>query len=80
MIVTSNVEGYKDKSIFLPAAGARGGSDLYDAGSVGYYWSSSLCTDFPTCTWEVHFYSDSVCSSRLKRCGGESVRPVIEGT
>ena len=30
-------------SIFLPAAGYRGGSALYYAGSGGDYWSSSLC-------------------------------------
>ena len=31
-------------SIFLPAAGSRGSSGLYDAGSWGHYWSSPLYT------------------------------------
>lgn len=46
---TSNsVKGYKFTSktnggfIFLPAAGHRWDSELYDAGDYGYYWSSTL--------------------------------------
>ena len=35
-----NVEGPNGNSIFLPAAGGREGSLLYNAGSFGYYWSS----------------------------------------
>ena len=41
LIVTSKVEGYKDKSIFLPAAGYNNGCAI---GYYGYYWSSSLYT------------------------------------
>ena len=33
-------------SIFLPAAGDRGGSVLYGAGRAGYYWSGSLSTAY----------------------------------
>ena len=39
--VTSNKEGYTDKSIFLPAGGDGGA-----VGFNGYYWSSSLVEDF----------------------------------
>lgn len=35
------VSGPNGNSIFLPAAGARAGSTLYDAGMCCYYWSSS---------------------------------------
>lgn len=45
-IVTSNVIGYTDKSIFLPAAGAWYDTS-YAVGTYGYYWSSSLKTDQP---------------------------------
>ena len=43
----NGVNGYKltgnnGNSIFLPEAGYRVNSSLYDAGSDGYYWSSSL--------------------------------------
>ena len=34
--------GPNGNSIFLPAAGGRSGSELYGAGTNGYYWSSSL--------------------------------------
>ncbi len=34
--------GSNGGSIFLPAAGCRYGTDLYDAGSEGLYWSSTL--------------------------------------
>ena len=48
----AGVKGYEVKSkkngnsIFLPAAGLRRGSDLNDAGSKGYYCSSSLYTEY----------------------------------
>lgn len=38
-LVTSKVNG---NSIFFPAAGFGNGASLYDRGSNGYYWSSSL--------------------------------------
>ena len=37
----SRVIGPNGSCIFLPAAGARGGSSLYDDGDHGYYWSST---------------------------------------
>lgn len=73
--VTSKTNG---NSIFLPAAGYRDGSSLTDAGSGGYYWSSSLCMDYPDGAWYVNFNSSSV--HRYKnfrsRYYGRSVRPV----
>lgn len=50
--------GSNGNSIFLPAAGNRSGSDLGSAGSDGYYWSSSLYTDYPGCAWYLNFGSD----------------------
>ena len=66
-------------SIFLPAAGYRRDTKLYDAGSYGYYWSSSLNTDKPSIAWYVNFNSGTV---RRRDYGyrsyGQSVRPVSE--
>lgn len=45
--VTSNKDGYTDRSIFLPAAGYRNGERMYDVGYDGYYWTSSIYTDNP---------------------------------
>lgn len=41
-LVTSDVDGYRDRSIFLPIAGFRNDSDLLNVGIQGYYWSSTL--------------------------------------
>ena len=73
--VTSKKNG---NSIFLPAAGYRRGSSLYDAGSYGNYWSSSLDTDYPNLAWYVSFTSGSVSRSGSNRYYGFSVRPVCQ--
>ena len=65
-------------SIFLPAAGYRGGTSLYYAGSDGYYWSLSLNTDYPDDAWGVYFFSDDVFRYNFYRYSGQSVRPVTE--
>lgn len=44
------------KSLFLPAAGCRHGSGLINAGS-GYYWSSTLYSDYPLNALYFDFYS-----------------------
>ena len=70
------VVGPNGNSIFLPAAGERWGSGLYNVGDDGYYWSS-LYADYPGCAWGVDFYSGSVDGwSYLCRYYGLSVRPV----
>jgi uncharacterized protein (TIGR02145 family) len=72
--VTSKTNG---NSIFLPAAGYLNGSSLEDAGSHGFYWSSSLYTDYPpNCAWYVGFNSDHVYGGYTYRHGGRPVRPV----
>ena len=73
------MEGYIDKSIFLPAAGCRYDSSLYEAGSGGYYRSSSLNTDDPDAAWYVYFDSGYVYrGSYLSRYFGYTVRPVCQ--
>ena len=63
-------------SLFLPAAGYRDNSSLYDAGSLGYYWLSSLYTDYPSGAWSFYFNSGYYYMSNYGRDGGQSVRPV----
>jgi hypothetical protein len=65
-------------SIFLPAAGYQGDARLYDAGSYGAYWSSTLSTDDPYGAYKVGFFPDYVGRYDYYRCYGNSVRPVTE--
>ena len=79
-IVTSNVSGYTDKSIFLPAAGYRSGTSLINAGSYGRYWSSSSSTIYRDGACSVGFSSGDVYRNNggYYRYYGQSVRPVSE--
>lgn len=78
MIVTSKKSGYTNKSIFLPAAGFRSSDRLLNAGSFGFFWLSSLYTDFPNNAWLVYFDSDYVYRFSYNRFIGQSVRPVSD--
>ena len=69
-LVTSKTNS---NSIFLPAAGFRGDTNLYDTGSDGYYWSSSGSAS--SALW-VTFGSDNVYTSSHNSCLGSSVRAV----
>lgn len=69
--------GPNGNSIFLPAAGYRYDSEIYDAGYYGYYWSSSLGTDLANYAWLLYFHS-SGCYMRNNyyHFNGRSVRAV----
>ena len=62
-------------AVFLPAAGYRSGTSVYDVGSLGFYWSASYYDSYYACN--VYFFDtylhtdvDSI------RCYGRSVRLV----
>ena len=79
----SGVSGRKfsenTNSIFLPAAGFGDGTDLYNAGVRGYYWSSSLDTDYPLNAFYLDFYDGGILADDYDcRYGGYSVRPLSE--
>lgn len=78
--VQSNKSGYTDRWIFLPAAGYRYDTNLYNVGSYGYYWSSSLDTSIPALACSLNFHSDHRYSGDLgdRRNDGLSVRPVCQ--
>lgn len=46
------------KHIFIPAAGYCNGGSVYDVGSSGRVWSSSLLTSVPMFAWYLYFGSD----------------------
>ncbi len=72
------VTGPNGSSIFLPAAGIRCGSSLYDAGSYGYYWSSTPYESDSFSAYLLYFDSSYLSSYDDGRDYGLSVRPVLE--
>ncbi|MBO7322165.1 MAG: TIR domain-containing protein [Bacteroidales bacterium] len=72
------VTGPNGNSIFLPAAGYRYGSSLYDAGENGNYWSSSPNESNVYYAYYLGFGSSYHNVSWSSRYYGQSVRPVSE--
>ena len=83
-ITTNGVSGrlvtgtgaYANRSIFLPAAGYGYDSDLYFAGSYGYYWSSTPENSYRA--WCLNFSSSNFSRDDSGRFYGQPVRPVRE--
>ena len=79
----NGVNGYKvtsksnGNSIFLPAAGYRGDSYSYGAGSDGSFWGSSLDTGSSNSAFGLYFSSDNIAWNYYYRYYGRSVRPVL---
>ena len=73
MKITSKSNGH---SIFVPAAGYRGDTNLNNAGSSGYYWSRSLSTSYNYDAYSLYFSSRSIYTGNDLRYCGRSVRPV----
>ena len=76
--VQSKMPGYTDNWIFLPAAGWRSYDNLFNVGSYGRYWSSSLYTDVPFRAYSERFRSGSFGRYENERGDGLSIRPVSE--
>ncbi|MBP3228781.1 MAG: hypothetical protein J6M53_08400 [Bacteroidaceae bacterium] len=79
----TGVSGYKftsnsdaTKSIFLPAAGCRGGASSFGRGAEGDYWSRSLHSGYPGSAYYLDFSSGSVYVDYYGRYCGFAVRPV----
>ena len=79
----NGVNGYRVASktnsnyIFLPAAGIRSNSSLYDAERYGYYWSSTPWINTNDAYYLAFYSTGNYVSSRY-RYYGYSVRPVLE--
>ncbi|GEM_PF-3664728 len=70
--------GPNGNSIFLPAAGGRGDSDLSNVGSSGRYWSSSLYSYVTDGAWGLYFNSGNYFMSHDYRYFGFTVRAVCQ--
>ena len=76
---TGKTTGYTGKAIFLPAAGYRMGTSLYDQPPYAYgdYWASSyLPFGSPSNGSYLNFGSGGADTGSYARCAGQSVRPV----
>lgn len=82
-LVKSNVRGYKDKCIFLPLAGYRFEKHLSEE-SKGYYWSSSLDTQFPERGVAIQFDASNGGEAHvdtnyhMRRANGLNIRAVCD--
>ena len=74
-LVTSKING---NSIFLPAAGMRGGTDTDSVGGSGYYWSSMLSSPYSSSACYLYFDSSRHYTLENTRIFGQSVRPVTD--
>ena len=72
------VTGPNEKSIFLPAAGYRRGTSVYDQGSYGNYWSGTLREGGSYSAYYLYFSYGDVYWDNYNRYNGHSVRPVSE--
>lgn len=73
------VKGPNNQTIFLPASGYRYYGDLYNYGSYGCFWSSSLGTSDTDFAYSLCFGSGIIDPSlNFNRYDGHSVRPVAE--
>lgn len=70
------VTGSNGNSIFLPSAGYMEGANLYEDGSHGNYWASSIYTRNPNEAFNVYFYPDDMGMGTSSRDFGFSIRPV----
>ena len=71
------VTGPNGNTLFLPAAGSRYDSSLYNAGSNGSYWSRTLYSGYPSNAYIVGFDSGGVdWGNNVSRNNGLPVRAV----
>lgn len=82
-VTTNGVNGYIVRgrgdyaaaNIFLPCAGVGSGTSLYNAGSLGDYWSSVPYSDNNN-SWSLYFRSSNRDANVSNRSYGRPVRPV----
>ena len=77
-LITSRIEGYTNRSIFLPASGFKWENSLEEIGSYGVYWSSSLDTELSFFAHYIYFQPKEVNLGdyEFARDFGLTVRPV----
>ena len=69
---------WTDPTIFLPAAGSRNNTNLFQQGNYGYYWTSTVYGFRSYDAKVVDFHSTAYWRTEGNRSHGDSVRPVTE--
>ena len=77
VVLTSKVEGYTDKSIFLPAAGGCDGTNISGGRYSGNYWSSSLHNEQKTSGHFLFISTGNVVNAYGFRYYGFKIRAVL---
>ncbi|MCD8305980.1 MAG: DUF1566 domain-containing protein [Prevotella sp.] len=72
------VTGPNGNSIFLPAAGYRNGTSLFNAGEIGSFWSATPYGDDSGSAYCLTFGSGDFVRNWGHRLYGQTVRPVSE--
>ena len=78
----NGVNGYKveaknGNSIFLPAAGSFGGTQVHFEGAAGFYWCSNLSQENPRYAYSLGFNQEEIsCNGDAFRLIRRSIRPV----
>ncbi len=70
------VTGPNGNTMFLPAAGYRYYASLYNAGSNGRYWTSTINGPRSNTALYIHFVSDNIPFYAGYRMMGHTIRPV----
>ena len=73
--VTSKIDGYTDKSIFLPLTNSRSGSK-FNSDSEGYYWSRNVNEGNSITAWYLYIDEGYQSVWNYYRYQGRTVRPV----
>ena len=76
---TSNIDGYTDKSIFIPVGGKKQDDGVLNQGSYGFYWTSECVSSFSM--YYNAFYAElsilgSAGTANVERFYGHNVRAV----
>ena len=78
--VTSNMAGFTDRSIFLPAVGARGVDKQMGVGFNGQYWTASCEEAGWGASWKLYFNQSTASRNAENRFYGYPIRPVTKKT
>lgn len=77
-MITSNVAGYTDRSIFLPATGVCGVDNQMGVGFNGQYWTSSSADAGFAAAWKLIFNQGFFSVNSDNRFYGYPIRPVTK--